>query len=219
VSVPVTGLQFELERLYGVSAGYDVADFLISDPVLAGQLDTGQGARISDEKLLVRETEDGLEMSLYLANSVLNCLDGRNPLHTLDLANLQAFLLALEGVSHFLYVAWNAGQGKPITLFELELQAEVDKYAACALLMKRQGGAVPTEQLARTLFQNVSYDPALSDEALDRYRYANQYASQYCRHLAQRYAGDATHDMQSELRRFYRLPQADKVSRIHSGPI
>jgi len=211
----ITALQFELERLYGVAAGHDVADFLITDASLAQQLDVGSEARCSDEKLLVRETEQGLEMSLYLAERVVARLRDRNPFDALDPGNLQAFLLALEGVSHFLYVAWNAGLGKSVTLFELELQAEVDKYAACASLLWRQGGVAGTDQLARTLFQRVAYDPSLSDEALDRYRHANQYAGQYCRHLAQRYAGHETHDMRSELRRFYRLPQGEKVSHIH----
>ena len=60
--------------------------------------------------------------------------------------NVADYWTALEGVSHFLYLAWNAGHDKPVSLLELEMQAEVDKYVASYWLMRRQfPGRFPAE--------------------------------------------------------------------------
>ncbi len=64
------------------------------------------------------------------------------------MATWRTIWTALEGVSHFVYLAWNAGHDKPVSLLELEMQAEVDKYVGSYWLMRRQlpgslsGGAV-----------------------------------------------------------------------------
>ena len=42
------------------------------------------------------------------------------------------YCTALEGVSHFHYLVWSLARGRNVSLLELELQAEVDKYATRA---------------------------------------------------------------------------------------
>ena len=95
-------------------------------------------ASSTDEQLLVAEGDAELSLGLFLAPEVLERLDAANPLEQLDGANLADYWTALEGVSHFVYLAWNAGHDRPVSLHELELQAEVDKYAASALLLRAQ---------------------------------------------------------------------------------
>ena len=63
------------------------------------------------------------------------------PRSTLDEANFADFCLAVEGVSHFVYVALRAARERPVSPLELELQAEVDKFACCLLVAGRRPAA------------------------------------------------------------------------------
>ena len=78
-------------------------------------------------------------MALYIDAAVLERLARRDPFDALTHENLADYLTAAEGVSHFVYVAWNTGHDKPVTLLELELQAEVDKYVLGAWLLRAAG--------------------------------------------------------------------------------
>ncbi len=216
--MPVKRLQRHLEGIYGVPVSHDVADFLITDAELARQLDTSDNAREVKEKLLVRQNEEDLELTLYLDSEVVANLEKIDPERCLDDSNLEDFLIALEGVSHFLYVIWNAGFRKPVTLFELEMQAEVDKYVTSKLLSLQQPHGIHPAALKARLFGEPSFDEALSEPELERYRSANHYAGRYCEQLEFRYDVDfGGAAMLDELRRFYRLNQGDKISRINAG--
>ena len=106
-----------------------------------------------------------LALSLYLDPELLERLASADPLVQLHAANVADYWTALEGVSHFLYLAWNAGHDKPVSLLELEMQAEVDKYVVSYWLMRRQfPGRFPAE-LRRALFERTRIDPRLSAPA------------------------------------------------------
>jgi len=203
-----------LSDLYALDLAYEVDDFVTTDAVLARALDAG--GRELDEKLLIAETDGEAEVSLYLEPGVLERLAQSDPLEKLDADNLEDFWTAFEGVSHFTYYAWNAQLEKPVTLLELELQAEVDKYIATTLLLLRQGQRQP-RGLHHWLFEMPRLDERLDGDELDRYRSANRYAGKYCRKLAPAIArGAADEATRAELRRFYRLSQASKIEHIEA---
>ncbi len=203
-----------LADIYRFEVAYDIEDFLITDPRIAAMLDVD--GRSAEEKLLIAEREGQAEVSLYLEAGVIERLASRDPLRRLDERNLADFWTALEGVSHFVYYAWNAALEKPVRLLEMELQAEVDKFIATAVLLRRQGERPPAE-LHRWLFDLPRFDQRLSDSELHRYRLANHYAGKYCLKLAPGLAAGALDDsMREELRRFYRLTQPRKIGHIES---
>jgi len=209
------GLQSLLSELYALDLVYEVDDFLTTDAVLARALDAG--GREIDEKLLIAETDGEAEVSLYVEPGVLERLAQSDPLEKLDADNLEDFWTAFEGVSHFTYYAWNAQLEKPVTLLEMELQAEVDKYVATTLLLLRQGRRQP-RGLHHWLFELPRLDERLDADELDRYRSANRYAGKYCRKLAPAIArGAADEATRAELRRFYRFSQASKIEHIEAG--
>jgi hypothetical protein len=211
----LSGLQELLSELYALDLAYEVDDFLTTDAVLARALDAG--GRELDEKLLIAETDGEAEVSLYVEPGVLERLAQSDPLEKLDADNLEDFWTAFEGVSHFTYYAWNAQLEKSVTLLEMELQAEVDKYVATTLLLLRQGRRQPRE-LHHWLFELPRLDERLEGDELDRYRSANRYAGKYCRKLAPAIArGAADEATRAELRRFYRLSQASKIEHIEAG--
>jgi hypothetical protein len=201
-----------LHELYALDVGYAVSDFLITDAALAGSLDAG--GRKVDEKLLIAEANGEADVALYLERELLERLDRNDPLTHLDGDNLADFWSALEGVSHFTYYAWNAARDKSVSLFELELQAEVDKFVTTAKLLREQTGRAPSG-LHAWLFDSTTFAAELDDDERERYRRANRYAAKYCSRLSPAPAGAAA--VQRELRHFYRLSQTSKLAHIDAG--
>ncbi|MFO1351794.1 MAG: hypothetical protein U1F68_14435 [Gammaproteobacteria bacterium] len=208
-------LQRRLETLYGVSVEHSVDDFLITDAALARQLDTSAEAREVEEKLLVREHGDCLDISLYLDSDLLVRLGADDPTAALHEGNLADFCTVLEGVSHFLYLTWNAARGRSVRCVEMEMQAEIDKFIAILVLAAEQRSLAATGRLHAWLFDQPSYDAALSGAELERYRDANRYAGKYCFYLEQRYwRRQPPSALLGELRNFYRLDLQNKIRTI-----
>jgi hypothetical protein len=208
-------LQSLLNGVYALDLSYDIYDFLITDAGLAHALDAG--GRHADEKLLIAEDSGEAEVCLYLEAELVDRLTRNNPATCLNDANLEDFWTAFEGVSHFTYYAWNAMLEKPVSLLEMELQAEVDKFIVTSLLLRQQGERSP-QGLHHWLFELPKLDSRLDDEEHERYRRANRYAGRYCRKLAPELArGFGDGDLRRELRRFYRFSQPAKIRHIESG--
>jgi hypothetical protein len=207
-------LQALLADLYDTPVEHHVHDFLITDPQRAAALQSCSTPPPTDEQLLIEETDDGLALGLFLHADVLERLARHCPLHALDEGNLQDYCTVLEGVSHFHYVTWNTGCARNVSLLELELQAEVDKYAsALSLLLAQREGRFPAE-LFRRLFDGGRLLPHLDADERSRYRDAHRYAARFCERLEQRFlrrrqARPAA--MVAELRSFYRLGRHAKV--------
>lgn len=207
-------LQGALAKIYDLPATPDVREYLMTDRAqLAGFGD----ARNTDEQLLVAEEGDTLSMALYIDAAVLERLGRHDPFDELTHENLADYLTAAEGVSHFVYVAWNTGHDKPVTLLELELQAEVDKYVLGAWLLREQGAGRFPRELHRALFDRSRIDPEAAAGRIDLYQTASSYAARFCRRVAallERKRSGVTDDLLAELRRFYRWGNVRKLRHI-----
>jgi hypothetical protein len=208
-------LQQHLSDIYQVGGLHDVRDFLITDPGLAQCL--GAGSMLSDttETLLMSEDDEGLALSLFLDAELLARLESADPLSRLRAHQLDDLWKVLEGVSHFNCVVWKASRDRNVSLLELELQAEIDKFVGTTLLALGQGRTELLDKLHGWLFDRVSFHADLDDEQLARYRAANEYAARFCHALRSRLVDDGGAVL-DELRRFFRLPMTDKISHIHS---
>ncbi len=208
------GLQSLLGRLYDVELNYDVYDFLVTDRRAIRGGAAQNDARALDEALLLAETPDGAGIALYLDPSVLRRLEDADPVGALTENNLADYCTALEGVSHFVYSTWRLDRDLPVSLLELETQAEVDKYALTVFLLADQlGGDYPVQVHAR-LFDRVSFDARLEPDQYQRYRAAHRCAAHYCRRLEHRFVSRGQARIEAlvrELRRFYRLGCAAKM--------
>ena len=211
----LSGLQSLLKRLYDVDLGYDVHDFLVTDRRSLAGVVPSNDRRAPEEELLLAPTADGAGVSLYIDARVLSRLEQSDPMGALTEGNLADFCTALEGVSHFVYSAWRLGGDAPVSLLELETQAEVDKYAAAVFLIAdQQGGGYPAHVHAR-LFDRVDFDSRLEPEQYERYRTAHRCAANFCRRLERRFVGRNGARIEAlvrELRKFYRLKHTAKLS-------
>ncbi len=210
----VRQLQDLIARLYDAPVEHDVADFLITDGTQAAALQGRDDAPPTDEQLLIAESDDGLELGLYVDAAVLQRLRERCPLEALDEANLADYCTALEGVSHFHYCAWSAERRREVSLLELELQAEVDKYAsALRLMLEQREGRFPADLFHR-MFERASFLPQLEAAERRRYEEAHRFAARFCRRLEERFLRSRRarpEAMLGQLRSFYRLGRHAKL--------
>ncbi|HJK96681.1 MAG TPA: hypothetical protein RMF84_05635 [Polyangiaceae bacterium LLY-WYZ-14_1] len=209
-------IQRWLVRFYGLPEQAPVDPFLCSRAeatVLLG------APPHREEMLLVASGDDGegvpatgVQVSLYLDPALLDRLAER--------PSLRDQWLVVEGVSHFAYLAFRAERGEPVTELELELQAEVDKYAIALVSsaidpLEGQGVGVirASQRLRERLFENVRFlDDADSEEG-DRYRRAHRLAARFVQRLERRRL--SRRDLpgfQEGLRRFYRARQPGKLA-------
>jgi len=210
-------LQQHLEQIYELDTQLPVSDFLITDPALAHHYDHSADARVTDEKLLVCQNDAGVDVALYLNDKVVKHLEQNNPLESLHDGNIHQFWIALEGISHFIYLAWNAQFDRQISLFELELQAEVDKFVATILLIGQQQNSYLSRNILMHLFLQSRFDARLSRAELWRYVKANHFACHYCEGISNLFSEYRnTARLFNELRRFYRLTHHYKLRHIYS---
>jgi len=212
-------LQDLIGGIYDVSVTHDVYDFLITDRRHLPAAARTNGP--TDEELIVAQpasgTDNELAMSLYLDPAVLERLRRADPLQRLHDGNVADYWTALEGVSHFLYLAWNAGHDRPVSLLELEMQAEIDKYVVSYWLMRRQLPERFPAELLSVLFEKTRIDPTLAAGRDGMYRAASRYAQRFCERLASSLRdsqGAVGREVLAELRRFYRLTNARKLAHI-----
>ena len=190
-------LQRGLETMYRVETGVAVDDFVIDETAR----DELAPARAPREQLLVAEEDGELSIALYLDDRA------RTP------KNLGDFLLAIEGVSHFVYAIVCAHGGRAVSALELELQAEVDKYVTCTLVSGADPGA--SRDWRQRLFHDFAWEPDLDADEAARYRAANENARAYAGSLERRFVrAQRVPHMLEELRRFYRLGLAGKLAHI-----
>jgi hypothetical protein len=211
----LASLQRQLERIYQIEIPHSVDDFLFTDLEV---LKTLQGhdefdESVVEERLLVVQDGDHVDVALYVDSEVVNRLTQDDPGSCLHDGNLADYCTAMEGVSHFLYLIWNAGYERGVSRMELEMQAEIDKYVSTAFLFGQQASGRVPSSLHRWLFENPEFDASLDRVSMERYRDANYYASKYCARLEKRYLRrDGQAGMFNDLRKLYRLTDRAKIS-------
>lgn len=210
-------LQDLIAGIYDVAVPQDVGDFVVTDRRL---LPVDETAAHADEQLLVACGGDALDIALYLDAGLLQRLGAADPTDALHGGNIADYLTAVEGVSHFVCVAWHARHDRDVSLLTLEMQAEIDKYLTTYLLLRRQWPERFPTELHDLLFTRARVDPQLAGAREGLYRTANDQAARFCRAIEtrlrrQRPSGDDIGaDLDAELKRFYRMPEFEKFAAI-----
>ena len=185
-------IQRGLETLYRLDRAADVDAFVT-------RADEGQR-----EALLVRESEDGLELQLRIPRLGDTSVD-------VDGASLDPLCQIIEGVSHFVYLADRASLGREATQLELELQAEVDKYVILASALS-DFDARTSRRLRERLYDDISFVHDADTVEGERYRMANGCARRFTGRLERDYVTRARFsELQGELRRFFHMGQTEKL--------
>jgi len=208
-------MQELLARLYDAPVEHDVEDYLLKDRQRVTAL-TGDECD-SDEQVVLVEERDAVRVGVFVDPAVTQRLERCDPLACLAEDNLQDFCTALEGVSHFHYLMWSLAHNRSVSLLELELQADVDKYASAMVLLTQQSAGGYPATLHQRLFHHVGFLPELPEERRRRYEQANRYAARFCRSLEERFLRRRQRRPEAwlaELRRFFRHAHQDKLRAV-----
>jgi hypothetical protein len=183
-------VQAGLERLYLLERTADVEDFVRS---------TREGER---EVLLVREqTQGDIEVIVRLPRlPEVGCE-----------VELDTLCQIIEGVSHFVYLVERARVGRAATRLEMEVQAEVDKWAVLGASI-RSFDAGRSATLRSRLYEDLAFVDDERSEDGQRYRVANDTAHRFVRRLEREYLGSARFgELRAELWRFFHIGQEGKL--------
>ncbi|MEM9208040.1 MAG: hypothetical protein AAGA61_02240 [Pseudomonadota bacterium] len=209
-------LQQRLADIYRTEPGHDIRDFLITDRVVANALGADAMLTNTEETVFVAEDDGGLALSVYLDSDMLQRLEAGNPLGRLEPGQLDDLWKVLEGISHFNYLVWRATRDHSVTLLELEMQAEVDKFVSTLTLLMEQGDTDMLDSIHSWLFEAARLRDELDEEQRQRYTEASDYAGRFCHRIRDRLR-DGDLGALKELRHFYRLSQTGKISHIHAS--
>ncbi|MBI3599403.1 MAG: hypothetical protein HY097_02020 [Nitrospinae bacterium] len=214
-------IQKIIEKIYGVETFINVEDYVIEEPLSCS---TRREPRLKIKSpsskgcLFISQNGDDLEIALYLDKETISNLSGHNVLQDFHRKDISDFFLATEEVSHFIYAVWSAIHRRQITILEMELQAEVDKYITAIFYSGSiNKGKIPAKDIKRCLFEDSILQPDLQSEEKERYKSASRLAMNYCHHLESNYLKkNDISSMMRDIRHFYRLGQNGKISRINS---
>jgi hypothetical protein len=205
----VDEVQDQLEAIYAIECPR-ASDFLLH-PEQAKALRSPR----ADEELWLHEGEDGLEVGLYYSTALRAHLEARSLRDAGWLApGLDAYCRLAEGVSHFLYLVRAAALGRRLSMLELEVQAEVDKFASLLLHHWPSMEATEARALHARLFRDVRYRPGLCPEEEARYIEANRLAALFTARLLAHVVARRLDRLLEALRYAYRLGAEAKLHHL-----
>ncbi len=191
-------LQALLERTYRMDTGIaDIGRFVIGDQGYrlfygAAVVPTSRIARsaITGARVLVRDGPGPISARIYYPDTLIRELEEAPPSRGLGDRNIDAFAAFVEELDHFLLIAERARLGRPISLLELEMHANVTKYLVGALFLaaSRKGmSRTPLDPEGRLwllwhLFDKIRFaepDP----DVQTRYRDASRFARRFLQRL------------------------------------
>ncbi len=219
MSVELLGrIQRCLQAIYDIRVPVEIGDFVFSDPVIAKQLGVNRRAGTKNECLLLRDLDGNLDVSLYFSQALLEKfrVAESRPDCSSDIS-LDELHLLFEGVSHFVFLVWNAHHERQVAPFDLEFQGEIDKFVLSMFEQLPASGKMDARPLMKRQFHTARFDPGLDPEEFCRYRMASQMALAYCESLHRNYMRApefGVREILPELRRFYRLRRPDRFHRI-----
>lgn len=197
-------MQRRLEQQNGLQPQPHIRNFLISRESDRQKL-PGCNPH-TPEQVFVTDDADDPRLAVFIAEEVLERARTRKP----QLGALDDHCVVAEGVSHFLYLTSRAEQDRQVTLLELELQAEVDKFVWLSQELGLEPGSAEQYRLLEQLFDRYSLREQLSGEEVQRYREASKFAAQFCARLAK---APSQPSLLEAARQFFRLPLAGKVAK------
>lgn len=195
-------------RLYAVDGAVDIRNYLL--PAFPADVGVCAGhSELSREALLIRQSGEELELGLFIAPAILAALEGGEPLRHAD-----ELSCAIEGASHFLYVTDRAGRGRRVSMLELELQGEVDKFLLLQLIAAADAPHRSRDLFAQQ-FERHAFDARLSPERRERYATASHFAAKYCAALRERCFNPLRmSDLLPQVRDFFGRDLSAKLERL-----
>lgn len=211
-------IQRLLERTYAMRIRLeDIGRFIIGDRGLRSLYEAPGGpaveAGIGDgSRTLVREVAGEVRVCVYYPDDLVRHLEAHPPGRRLCDANVEAFATFVEELDHLLCIADRVAEDRPVSLFELELHANVSKHLVLTRFLVGPGRRVsPGERawLRYHLFESGEFSDR-DPRVLARYRDAARWAVRYLNRLRR----EETSRRLASLRVFHREGTQGKLELI-----
>ena len=157
---------------------------------------------------LVEQTPDTF-IGIHFDESLRATLEARDPTRELSDANLDAFCILVEEVSHFHLLLNRLAPGRGVSKLELETQGEIDKLLVCALLLGHQAGDQHLVPLARRLYDTA----VITGEDKELYWQATRHAARFWFEAIRREARLGPR-LRESLRQIYAASWAEKQAKL-----
>ena len=211
-----------LERTYRMRSGIDdPGSFVIGDRGLRALYGSGphgeelvpaRTAEACGARLLVRDGLDGLRACVYYPDQLIARLERFPPTHGVGDENVDAFAVLVEELDHLLLLGERALAGRPLSLFEMELHANVSKHLVLARYLAGAGGRL--EPRLRRWLRFHLFDKARFSDADPEVRQRYVDARLWAVRLLDALPGLPVEPRIAALRRFHRASGGGKVDLI-----
>jgi len=208
-----------LERTYGMDAVVDdVGRFVVGDigyEQLYGRADSVARVRSLGHrgaKTLIREVHGAVRLCIYYPDTLIRCLESHPPDRGVGDVNIDAFATLIEELDHLLCIAERATQTRPLSLFELELHANVSKYLVLARFLAGRSARIEDSGRAWLLYHLFDKGVYCDADPRDRERYRD--AARWARRFLERFGSLPPVDRIRALRSFHRAGASGKVRLI-----
>lgn len=211
-----------LERTYDMPAVVaDIGPFVVGDhgyrrfyggtlqSPFAGSADLGA-------RTLIRETGAGIRLAIYYPDALIRCLETHPPERGVRESNVDAFATLIEELDHFLVLAERAVQRRPLSLFELELHANVSKYLVLSRFAAGRMGSLGDSR--RAWLRYHLFDKAGSCDGDPRVRERYRDAARWARRFLDAIGPLSPVRRIEVLRRFHRAGAPGKLELIRELP-
>ncbi len=174
-----------LERTYRIDSGLrDLGPFVIGDCgyrllYASRPPQRSVGELAGSARTLVRESESVVHARIYFPDAMIRRLEAAPPQAGVSDENVDAFATFVEEIDHLLLIAERTRRDLPVSLFELELHANVSKYLVLARFAAdgALGLAVARRRwLRQRLFDEEEPGAGEGQAVSERYRDAARYA-------------------------------------------
>ena len=196
-------LQKFLENLYRVQALPKVEDFLVSASELKKVLpDVDERPQV-----LFHQGEEGISLAVHFGDEIQDRIEERG----LGELPFSDFLSVAEEVSHYIYLTWSASNERSVTMLDVELQGEIDKFILGSIFFTEESHLFPR------MFEEFEYEPNLDATRQKRYEKANRLGGKFCRSLGDWLTRHGiTVATLTRLREFYRLNTNMRIMQVMS---
>lgn len=176
-----------LERTYLMRSGLsELGPFVIGDEGYrrlyrgaADAMSAGE-AGCAGARTMVREMGPRVRACIYFPDALISQLEAHPPQRGLGEPNVDPFATFVEEIDHLLLIAERSRRDLPVSLFELELHANVSKHLVLSRFLAGGTGRLSPEKrcwLRRRLFDAGRFsdeDPSVRARYRDAARYALQ---------------------------------------------
>ena len=141
------------------------------------------GSAAGGAKVLVHDLPGAVAACIYYPDLLIRELEEHPPSRGIGDRNVDAFATFVEELDHLLLIAERVRLGRPVSLLELEMHANVTKYLVCAMFIAADGMRGPFEVAERLwlrwhLFEKSEFvepDPGVCTRYRDAARFSRRF--------------------------------------------